>query len=108
MRSLPRLAPALSSTPVLTLLAAGLSACASLSGVSPSASNCSGLVPSEWRSGVPSADLPAGQTVGDWVAFGDAQTGQLDKANDRTKSTLSIVEKCEGLFATPKPWWRVW
>jgi hypothetical protein len=29
------------------------------------------------------------------VAFGDAQTGQLDKANDRTLSAIGIVERCE-------------
>lgn len=58
-------------------------------------SACSTLLPSEWRAGVPGADLPAGDTVGDWIAFGDAQTGQLDKANDRTRAAIGIVERCE-------------
>lgn len=60
---------------------------------SPSA--CSSLLPSEWREGVPGADLPEGSTVGDWIAFADAQTGQLDKANDRTRAAIGIVERCE-------------
>lgn len=33
--------------------------------------------------------------MGDWIAFGDAQTAQLDKANGRTADTLSIVSACE-------------
>lgn len=41
------------------------------------------------------APLPEGTTVGDWVAFADAQTGRLDIANERTKSAIGIVERCE-------------
>lgn len=29
------------------------------------------------------------------MAFADAQTGQLDKANDRTTAVIGIVERCE-------------
>lgn len=78
------------------------------------ASDCSSLVPDTWRAGVPGADLPAGGTVGDWIAFSDAQTGQLDKANGRTVDTLAIVGKCEqrdrdvAKALKPKPWWRFW
>jgi hypothetical protein len=53
------------------------------------------LLPAEWKEGVAGADLPDGNTVGDWVAFGDAQTGKLDQANDRTKASIGIVERCE-------------
>ena len=56
---------------------------------------CSTLLPSEWRAGVPGAELPQGSTAGDWIAFADAQTGQLDKANDRTAAAIGIVERCE-------------
>lgn len=56
---------------------------------------CSSLLPNEWREGVPGAPLPDGYTMGDWIAFGDAQTGQLDKANDRTTSSIGIIERCE-------------
>jgi len=56
---------------------------------------CSSLLPPEWREGVPGAPLPDGATVGDWIAFADAQTGQLDKANDRTTAAIGIVERCE-------------
>ena len=41
------------------------------------------------------APLPSGDTVGDWIAFGDAQTGQLDKANDRYRAGVGIVGRCE-------------
>ncbi len=58
-------------------------------------SACSSLLPSEWRAGVPGADLPQGSSVGDWIAFADAQTGQLDKANDRYVAATGIIERCE-------------
>lgn len=58
-------------------------------------SACSSLLPSEWREPVPGAPLPGGETAGDWIAFADAQTGQLDKANDRTLASIGIVERCE-------------
>jgi hypothetical protein len=44
---------------------------------------------------VPGAPLPDGQTVGDWIAFGDAQTAQLDKANDRYTAGVGIISRCE-------------
>ncbi|WP_298164608.1 hypothetical protein [Novosphingobium sp.] len=34
-------------------------------------------------------------TVANWVSFGDQQTGQLDKANDRAISAIGIIERCE-------------
>jgi hypothetical protein len=58
-------------------------------------SACSSLLPAEWLKGVPGAPLPDGETVGDWVAFGDAQTAQLDKANDRYAAGVGIVSRCE-------------
>jgi hypothetical protein len=45
--------------------------------------------------GVAGAPLPDGDTVGDWVAFADQQTGKLDIANDRTKASIGIIERCE-------------
>lgn len=58
-------------------------------------SACSTLLPPEWREGVEGAPLPDGDTVGDWIAFADAQTGQLDKSNDRYSAAVGIVERCE-------------
>lgn len=92
-----------------------LSACASPPVIYLSANNCAGLVPEEWsKDGVPSAPLPADHSIGEWVAFGDAQTAQLDKANDQTHDAVSIVSKCEDrdrqIYAdlTKKPWWKIW
>ena len=70
----------------LTLLA--LPACVGVPPIVASPSACSSLLPDEWRAGVPGADLPQGSTVGDWIAYADAQTGQLDKANDRTRAAI--------------------
>jgi len=63
--------------------------------IAASPSACSTLIPDSWRVSVEGAPLPLGGTVGDWVAFGDAQTAQLDKANGRTADTIGIVQRCE-------------
>ena len=63
--------------------------------VTTQGAGCASLIPPDWREGVEGAELPGGSTVGDWIAFGDAQTGKLDQANDRTVSTIGIVERCE-------------
>ena len=62
---------------------------------SPINAGCAALLPVEWRGGVAAAALPGGLTVGDWVAFADAQTGKLDEANGRTRDAIGIVERCE-------------
>ena len=79
--------------PLLPLLAA--TACAGGPPIVTSQSACSELLPEEWKAGVEGADLPQDDTVGSWIAFGDAQTGQLDKANDRYKAAVGIVGRCE-------------
>jgi len=63
--------------------------------VTASAAGCSKLLPPDWADGVAAPELPAGDTVGDWIAFGDALTGRLDQANDRTRAAIGIVERCE-------------
>jgi hypothetical protein len=80
------------------LLCATLASGACASGpriVTPSDAACSALLPQEWRQGVEGAELPAGDVVADWIAFGDAQTGRLDQANGRTRDAIGIVERCE-------------
>lgn len=81
------------SIPVLLALAAG--ACVGAPPIVTSQSACSSLLPNEWRGGVEGAALPSQDTVGEWIAFGDAQTGQLDKSNDRYRAAVGIVERCE-------------
>lgn len=71
------------------------------------------MLPQAWRTPVPGAPMPATDTVADWTAFGDAQTGQLDKANDRTVSAIGIVERCEArdseaIARAQRPWWKFW
>ena len=63
--------------------------------VTLSGAGCAALLPSECRGGVVAAPLPDGVTVGDWIAFADAQTGKLDEANGRTRDAIGIVERCE-------------
>jgi hypothetical protein len=75
---------------------AGLAAC--VGGppiVTTQSAGCSSLIPDSWLQGVAGAPLPEGNTVGDWIVFGDAQTGKLDQANARTKDAIEIQRRCE-------------
>lgn len=72
---------------------------------------CSSLIPASWQQGVAGAPLPEGDTVGDWIAFGDAQTGKLDQANGRTVDTIELMARCEARDAAAVkratgPWWK--
>ena len=77
------------------LMLTTLGACVGSPVIVATPSSCSTLVPTAWRTPVPGAPLTEGTTVADWIAFADAQTGQLDKANGRTVDTLDIISRCE-------------
>jgi len=78
----------------------------------PVALDCAGRIPPQLRADVAGAPPPADNTVGEWVAFGDAQTGRLETANDRKATMMWILEACEAEErATMKrldgrPWWK--
>lgn len=95
MPSSKRRALTLGSILLSVTLAGGLSACAGRPVAILSASDCSTLVPTSWREGVPAPAIPSEETVGAWVVFGDLAVGQLDKANARTVDALDIVSRCE-------------
>ena len=79
----------------IVLLMLPLTACATPV-VTVQPNSCSSLLPEEWSKGVEGAPLPPDNaTIGDWIVFGDAQTGRLDVANDRTKSAIGIISRCE-------------
>ena len=111
MRSATPPAPISASILLSTLLACA--GCASAPPIVAAPSACSTLVPSSHRAPVPGDEPPGAQaSAGDWVAFGDAQTGQLDKANGHTADVLEIVERCEGrdretIKRLQRPWWRI-
>lgn len=45
---------------------------------------------------VAAADLPpVGATLADWIAFGDAQTAQLDKSNTFRRAGFDVIRRCE-------------
>lgn len=77
----------------LMVLAAMPSACAPPIAAIPAA--CASLLPDVWRTPVPGAPMPVGSTVADWISFADQQTGQLDKANERTLAAIGVIERCE-------------
>jgi hypothetical protein len=79
----------------------------------PVALDCAGRIPPQLRADAAPAAPPADNSVGEWVAFGEAQTGRLETANDRKATMLWILEACEAeeraaaarLLPRP-PWWR--
>lgn len=109
MRSFKHRARMIASTLLSMTLACGLSACATPRVTIQGALGCGKLVPERLRQPVKSAPLPADSTVGEWIAFGDAQSGRLDVANEYKAAALEIVDRCEALQAEkPKRWWQVW
>lgn len=64
----------------------------------------------------PGAPLPASDAIGEIAAFGDRQTGQLDKANTDKRGARSLTRKCLEWQAKAmdeakrrnRPWWRIW
>jgi hypothetical protein len=98
---------------ILPCMALALTACAGGPPIVAASNACSALLPQQWRSPVLGAPLPGSDTIGEWIVFADAQTAQLDKANDRTLAAIGIVERCEArdaaaLAASRRPWWKFW
>ncbi len=79
---------------ILILLVATLASCAGPTVIS-TPNSCTVLIPTEWSNGVAAPDLPADDTVGSWVVFGDSAIGKLDQANGRQRDTMSILTSCE-------------
>ena len=58
----------------------------------------------------PGTPLPASDAAGDWIAFGDRQTGQLDKANADKAGAQRVLDTCAawqarvGAGARPRRW----
>lgn len=78
----------------------------------PVALDCGSRVPPQLRAEVLGAEPPADNSVGEWVAFGDAQTGRLETANERKATVLWIYDACEAeekaaaaKLSRPEPWW---
>jgi hypothetical protein len=80
---------------LIPCLALALGGCISAGPIVAEPGNCSGYIPDSWRAPVAGADLPDGETVADWIVFGDAQTGRLDIANGRLEDSLHIIGECE-------------
>lgn len=83
----------------LALMPLAVTGCVSNS-VFATKSDCSQLVPKDWRAGVENAAAPqeAEDDLGRlkaWINFGVAQTGQLEIANSRTDDAIGIIERCE-------------
>lgn len=98
---------------ILLFLMPVLSGCVGVPPIVATPSACASLLPDGWRQPVAGAPLPIDMMVGSWVAFGDAQTAQLDKSNDRGAAAIHVFERCEALqrqaiTSAKRPWWKVW
>lgn len=87
---------------ICTLPAFGLSACTTSIAVTEPPAPCSTLIPSSLREKTPGAPVPQRSEMGEWVAFGSAQTGQLSKANGDKSAAIEIVEACEARDAAAR------
>jgi hypothetical protein len=105
-------------TPASALALLATLACAACAGgprieTIPVALDCGTRVPPQLRAEVVGAPPPVDNSVGEWVAFGDAQTGRLEVANERKATVLWIYETCEAeekaaaaKLSSATPWWR--
>lgn len=99
---------------MLMLLAVLPSACTRSIVSYPPAPSCWDYVPAELVKPTPGAPLPADDTAGAWVTFGNSQTGQLEAANLKPPAIGHIVQTCERKHADAvakaerdsRRWWR--
>lgn len=95
------------------MLAFGLAACVTPTKIIPVALDCAKRVPPQLADDVPGAEMP-GPSVGEQIAFGDAQTGKLDQSNDEKRTVLWIFRQCEAEEREaveklkPRAWWKFW
>jgi len=100
------------------VLSTPLAGCAHI-GIQNDVPQCERLVPPSLLSRVPPADLPVPQQHADghqdalpWQEGFVAQTGQLDKANDRGDGIDHIYRTCitlhrEALDKSKRKWWQI-
>lgn len=78
----------------------------------PDATGCSELARPVLTTDTPHAQLgDSGDALLDWQLYGSAETGQLNKANDRARTGFGIINACERRDAEirarlERPWWR--
>lgn len=66
------------------------------------------MIPQSYRRPVPPAPLPRPDaTVGDALAFGDAQTAALDQANGKTADVIASVDECDKRNAALLKEWQL-
>lgn len=53
-------------------------------------SDCTVLLPPSWEKGVEPPPLPADDTVGSWIVYGDSAVGKIDVANGRLADAFTI------------------
>ena len=104
--------PALTRLSIPFLLAMPVAGCVATPPIATTRPACSSILPQAWRAPVEGATLPEGDSVGEWIAFGDAQTAKLDQSNGRTLDAIAIIERCEardaqGVERARRRWWQI-
>ena len=99
--------------PLALLAMLGLGACVSARHTVTTPYACASRIPPQLAADVPPAAIPSDNTIGAWVAGFDAQTGQLERANDEKQTALWIVRNCENEYAKAsrdlnRPWFVFW
>lgn len=78
----------------------------------PIATGCSELARGILTTDTPHAALgDSGDPALDWQLYGTAETGQLNKANDRASTGFDVINGCETRDSQirahiERPWWR--
>lgn len=100
MRSSFRRAPAIRSVLTSIALGAMLCACVMHTVTAPNAVQCGQLIKAaHLLDPTPGTRLPIDDSKGEWVAFGDRQTGQLDKSNADKAGAAEMLELCISMQA---------
>lgn len=99
--------------PLALLAMLGLASCVTGPSIVPIQYACSERVPPQLADDVVGAPLPTGNAVGEWVAFGDAQTGKLEQSNDEKSTSFWIIRQCEAEAKAAadditRPWYAFW
>ena len=95
----------------IVLLAISSASCSTV----PIATGCSTLAEGILTRDTPHAEIgkPSGDPALDWQLFGNAESGQLNKANDDKQTGFRIIAKCEARDEANRaklnrPFWQFW
>ena len=82
--------------PLIAIVSLAIGSASCMGGPPPNATGCSELARPILTRDTPHAELgDSGDPTLDWQLFGTAESGQLNKANDRARTGFGIINACE-------------